>query len=568
MKRSKRTHRKNTPHKGLFDYPKHTKTIFKSAKNINDGQESKILDEETEHLHTLAEAIPQIVWTADAKGYQDYFNKRWFEYTGLTELETYTGKSALHPDDFPIYAKRWSQALRSGKAYEAEYRFRRDDDMYRWHLVRGVPVKDDKGNILKWFGTFTDIHDKKETEERINRMNEELEKRVQRRTKELKTINQALEKEIREREKLEEKDYANIQRLNRTIGILPMGALITDENRIILHVNETLCKLFNLQSSPADWIGKHLSLLIDSFMKKMLDPGAALRTIELTLNSKKPDINKDIPLQDGRILLRDYLPITDHGKPRGHLFLYRDVTRERRIDASKSEFMSLASHQLRTPLTAIRWALGRLGRSMEANDPRTSTIESARTATANMADTINTMLLISHLEAGNLHLELKSFSVCTFLHEIKTFNGAYFKKRDQKFTVQCHSALRLQSDKKILSEILQNLISNAIKYTPREGKISIKARQGKKKTLVLQVADTGFGIPQYQQDKVFSKFFRADNVLQEITEGNGLGLYLVSSLVRLLNGKITFKSQENKGTVFTLILPLRSEPNIAQLSDR
>jgi PAS domain S-box-containing protein len=118
----------------------------------------------------LADAMPQIVWTARPDGYLDYYNRRWFEYTGISKAQTYSPdgwKTVLHPDDAETCMDKWYEAVRSGQAYVTEYRFRQHDGEYRWHLGRALPLRDGNGRIIKWFGTCTDIDDQKRAEEAI-----------------------------------------------------------------------------------------------------------------------------------------------------------------------------------------------------------------------------------------------------------------------------------------------------------------------------------------------------------------------------------------------------------------
>ena len=126
------------------------------------------LRQSEEDYRCLANAIPEIVFSTDAAGRAEYVNQRWHEYTGLTLEETlgYGWLKALHPDDVQIIQQPWLEALQQGKLYEKEHRFRKASNaMYCWHLVRGYPLKDDQGNVVKWFGTCTDIHEKKQLEE-------------------------------------------------------------------------------------------------------------------------------------------------------------------------------------------------------------------------------------------------------------------------------------------------------------------------------------------------------------------------------------------------------------------
>lgn len=111
----------------------------------------------------LAESIPHLVWTADSSGYTDYFNQRWYIYTGCEETEStgWAWQQSIHEDDLQRCLVRWKSAIESSEGYETEYRIRRHDGVYRWHIVRALPVKDESGNIIRWFGTCTDVHNQK-----------------------------------------------------------------------------------------------------------------------------------------------------------------------------------------------------------------------------------------------------------------------------------------------------------------------------------------------------------------------------------------------------------------------
>jgi PAS domain S-box-containing protein len=136
--------------------------------------QSRNLAESEERYRSLADAMPQIVWTARSDGYLDYYNRRWFEYTGMTMEQTagWGWQPVLHPDDVEMALRRWASAITTGESYQVEYRFRRaSDGQYRWHLGRGVPQRDAEGRIIKWFGTSTDIDDQKRAEEAAREAN-------------------------------------------------------------------------------------------------------------------------------------------------------------------------------------------------------------------------------------------------------------------------------------------------------------------------------------------------------------------------------------------------------------
>ena len=152
--------------------------------------------ESESHFRTLAEAIPQIIWTALPDGDTDYLNKRWYDYTGL-DLEQSNRRgweSALHRDDMALCLRKWEHSVQTGETFQMEYRFRRaSDGAYRWHLGRAVPIRDSKGIVVRWFGTCTDIDDHKHTQQI-------LEEQIKERTAEVVAASTRLTQEMRERE--------------------------------------------------------------------------------------------------------------------------------------------------------------------------------------------------------------------------------------------------------------------------------------------------------------------------------------------------------------------------------
>ncbi len=150
---------------------------------LNSDLEAKVLQRATElegslqQFKFLADSVPQIIWTADADGNMTYFNQNWYDFTGLSPEESikWGWQMIIHPDDFPNCMQRWSHAVKTGALYEVEYRLRRETaGTYRWHLGRGVPMRDSDGRITQWFGSCTDIHDQKLAEEELKAKNRTL----------------------------------------------------------------------------------------------------------------------------------------------------------------------------------------------------------------------------------------------------------------------------------------------------------------------------------------------------------------------------------------------------------
>jgi PAS domain S-box-containing protein len=383
-----------------------------------------------------------------------------------------------------------------------------------------------------------EVQERLKAEEAVKKLNTELEKKVEERTQEL---------------------HAALERVKSMISHLSVAAIAMDEHNMILEVNQLFCNMLPYPVTPKDLIGKKGTDLTSTWSTLVEHSEEELTAIFAALKEQRQMLGRELHMKDGRILLQDFVPIIlDHNTLRGWLFLYRDVTQERRMDRSKSEFMSLASHQLRTPLTAIRWTFGRLEKSLQEKGEEKSLrlVRDGKDAALRMAETINTMLMISRLESGNIHLKKQTMHLKDFVSTIVSQHQEAIARKHHDVTVECSDSIQITTDEKCLNELLTNLLTNAIKYTPPGGDIRIRCTAGSTHARI-DVIDSGYGIPLEQQTKVFSKFFRGQNIVAEDTEGTGLGLYLASLIAKLLDAQMSFESEEGKGTAFTVLLPLR-----------
>ncbi len=242
------------------------------------------------------------------------------------------------------------------------------------------------------------------------------------------------------------------------------------------------------------------------------------------------------------------------------LLLVEDTTKEKAVDKAKTEFVSLASHQLRTPLSAVNWYTEMLlaGDAGKLNEKQKEYLDEVHIGSQRMAAIVNALLDVSRLELGIFMVEPESTDIVVLA------KSAIDEQKNQidekKLKLLPHFATdipKINADPKLLHMVFQNLLSNAVKYTPEGGSIEFSISLDKENGQVhIQVADTGYGIPKNQQDKIFTKLFRADNVRKIDTEGTGLGLYIVKSIIEHTEGTIRFESEENKGTTFYLTLPI------------
>jgi PAS domain S-box-containing protein len=263
-------------------------------------------------------------------------------------------------------------------------------------------------------------------------------------------------------------------------------------------------------------------------------------------------------------------PIDIGGEFIGTVSVLRDVTKEREIDKAKTEFVALASHQLRTPLSAVSWYSEMLlaGDAGELNDKQKKYLEEVYRGNRRMTALVNALLNVSRLELGTFIIE----PVPTNLQELaqKAIDELKFLIDERKIRLEARYDKNLPSlvaDPKLMTIVLQNLLTNAVKYTPLEGTVrldilllkagaSLGGHKMTKDHIAISVADNGYGIPKDQQGKIFTKLFRAENVRVMDTEGTGLGLYIAKTVIDKVGGNLWFDSEENKGSTFYVTLPV------------
>jgi signal transduction histidine kinase len=226
----------------------------------------------------------------------------------------------------------------------------------------------------------------------------------------------------------------------------------------------------------------------------------------------------------------------------------------------KTEFVSLAAHQLRTPLSAIKWTLRMLldGDFGEITEEQRGFIEKTYGSNERMISLINDLLNVTRIEEGRYLYK----PVLTQIENVVQFVINSFKEETRRKKIR----LEFKKPRKKLPQVkvdverirlaINNILDNAIRYTPVGGKVTTFLKCGKKE-IELQVQDTGVGIPEDQKERVFTKFFRGANVMRMATEGTGLGLFIAKNIIEAHDGRIWFESEKDKGSVFHFTLPIK-----------
>jgi len=363
------------------------------------------------------------------------------------------------------------------------------------------------------------------------------------------------------------------------------GLVVTDERRRVTFLNTAAEQMIGYSSG--DVVGKlwpevvkpktEDSTLLESYDTLIVK---ALR-LRKTRSTIKPEVftRKDGTTFSASITVA---PVIMADRPTGAIVVFRDVTREREIDKAKSEFVSLASHQLRTPLSTIKWYVEMVldGDAGKLTPTLKDYLSEVYHANERMVDLVNALLNVSRIELGTFAVQPVPTDVAavakSVVSEVKP------QAISKKITVsEKYAAVpKLPADPNLLRIVFQNLVTNAIKYTAAKGKVAVGielvrahstvvGRAVREDSILITVADNGYGIPTAAQPKIFTKLFRADNVREREPDGTGLGLYIVKSVVDHSDGDVWFESVEGKGTTFYVLLPvtgMRAKEGAKQLT--
>ncbi len=363
---------------------------------------------------------------------------------------------------------------------------------------------------------------------------------------------ETLEKKVSERTKSLEMARAKEEAILLSIGD---GLIVTDEKGVITIMNGTAERLFGKKSKDALGRTFHEAVFLEdekgapaSFGKNPANTGLSYYYVR---GEKKrfPVSMMATPVVLGKKII-------------GTIKIFRDITDEREIDKAKTEFVSLASHQLRTPLSAVNWYAEMLlaGDAGELNVQQKKYLDEVYRSNQRMVELVNALLDVSSLELGTFVIDPREVDICRLAQSVMDEQMPQVNAKKITLSFSCADGLALmRADPKLLRMVVQNLLSNALKYTPEGGAVGITLSWASKKKILLRVADTGYGIPENQKDKLFTKFFRADNVRSKDTDGTGLGLYIVKSVVENSGGRIWFTSSDKEGasgTTFYVALPV------------
>jgi PAS domain S-box-containing protein len=441
---------------------------------------------------------------------------------------------SIHPDDAEGVRRAMEYYL-DGRTpdYAIEYRIRRANGEYLFVMDTGKVLRSRDGKPLKLSGVIEDISNVKRVQEVLSA-----------RTNELELAKTKIEEEIQ-----------NVRKFQKAVDSSTEAVSITKPDGSIIYVNPAWSLLNGYTEAEA--LGRNSRLL-----KAVETPPEIFSALWEKITSGLPYHTEDIinKRKDSTTYLAELsiFPISEGDQTLFYVSLCQDISLRKEIDRAKTEFVSLASHQLRTPLSAIRWYSEMLLSKYvgELNDKQRQYVKEIYAGNLRMVDLVNALLNVSRLDLGTFAIDPEVISPVEICESVLSELTPQITEKTQTVErIFTQAPATYLADPKLIRIIFQNLLSNSVKYTQVGGALAIEIAV-RQTNLYVRVTDNGYGIPKAQHNKIFQKLFRADNVRQKDTEGTGLGMYIIKAIVESAGGQITFESEENKGTTFHVLLPL------------
>jgi PAS domain S-box-containing protein len=375
-------------------------------------------------------------------------------------------------------------------------------------------------------------------------------KELEKRTRELEESRAALMNMLEDVEEARGKAEKERDKTKAIITNFADGLIIFDKRKRIVLINPEGEKLLGVRAEEVE--GRFL----DSFSGQE----ALEKLAKLIFSQEKELFRKELFLKKPKERI---LEITTVSLPfeEEMVVILHDISREKMIERMKTEFVSLAAHQLRTPLSIIKWGLKLLldGDLGKLTPEQRDFVEKTYNSNERMITLINDLLDVTRIEEGRYVYKMGWYDLSLLCRQVIGFHQEEIKKKKIKFEFKKPRKLpKVKVDPEKITLAIGNLLDNALRYTPSGGRVTISLKSDKRK-VEFKIQDNGIGIPENQQERVFDKFFRASNAVKMETEGSGLGLFIVKNIIEAHGGEIWFASKEGKGSTFCFTLPFRED---------
>ena len=495
----------------------------------------------------LADSIPQLAWIADRDGSIFWYNRRWYDYTGTTfeQMQGWEWRRVHHPDHIGRVLEHIQHAFESGEPWEDTFPLRGSDGQYRWFLSRALPIRDRQGQVMRWFGTNTDVTEQREWEERVRHSEQRFRLLVDTAATIVWTTD-PIKGEFRDPQPRWSAFTGQSFEQARGVGWLEA---IHPEDR-----EHTLDAWRTASAARMRYQVEHRLRRADGAWRHMAVHGV-------------PVLDEDGSVREW---VGTHTDVTERKQAEAQMEAARNEAEE--ANKAKSTFIANMSHELRTPLSAIIGYSEMLQEEIEdggepadiAND-----VGKIESNARHLLGLINDVLDLSKVESGKMEVYAETFDAADMVRTVAaTVQGLVEKKRNTLVVQLAPDLGAMHSDVTKMRQVLLNLLSNAAKFT-EGGTITLSAErevapdlaggagEHQADRMVFRVSDTGLGMTEEQLAKLFQRFQQADASTTRKFGGTGLGLSLTKAFSAMLGGAVEVESRSGQGSTFTVRLPAR-----------
>ena len=506
-----------TQGKVMYNEKSVPKRLIGTLMDVTEQRQSEIAMRESEQrFKVIADTAPVMIWMSGTDKLCYFFNKGWLDFTGRA-LEQEQGNGwaeGVHPDDYQRCLDTYTSSFDARKEFYMEYRLKRYDGSYKWISDKGIPRYSTDGEFIGYICGCMDIDEQKAFAERIQK-SELL----------FKTISNAS----------------------------PVGLWMTDINGQNVFVNDTW---INWTGLPLEQHYGHgwLSCVVEE------DKGVVPAFEKAFRKREKYIAEFRIVKQDNQerwCLTEGYPYFNIHGRFEGYAGSVTDITDIKKLEQQKDFFISMASHELKTPITSIKGYVQIL-LSIHKDSQDTflkSSLTTVNKQIGTLTKLIADLLDMSKIKVGSLHLNRENFSINEMIHE--TIEEVKHTQPDFDIMFSRGKETTVYADRVRIAQVLINFLTNAIKYSPHFNMVTVKSAVIDK-AVVVSVIDSGIGISKKDQEKIFQRFYRVEGRDEKTFPGFGIGLFIAAEIIQRHEGKISVESEPARGSIFSFSLPLEN----------
>ena len=489
-------------------------------------QEQELKDS-IELFTTMADNVPVMIWMSGDDKFCDFFNKTWLEFTGRTlEQESNEGwLENVHPDDVQNCIDNYNKSFNEQRGFYVEYRLKRHDGKYRWIADNSLPRYNTDGSFAGFISACMDIDEQQKFREKI------------------------MESEL----------------LFKTISNASPAALwMTNKDEKNVFVSNTWLqwtgKTFEEQINRG-WLSAVVEEDKEITISKFRECFAERKNFITEFRFARKEGELRWGLTEGR----PYYDI--NGYFAGYAGSVTDITEIKKLEERKDDFIKMASHELKTPITSIKGYVQLLLNIYdELNEEKfqasritvKSSLYTISKQVSKLTRLVSELLDLSRIESGKLELRKSEFDLGVLVEEVV---------QDARLTTSKHAVIinndfegNVYADKDRIAQVLLNLLTNAIKYSPDADNIEVYV-EGNKKQAIIKVKDHGIGIDKKDQNRIFERFYRVEGKSEQTYPGFGIGLFIAAEIIQRHKGTISVESEKGNGAVFTITLPVNNKNN-------